>query len=121
MQESLFDKIEAESIDEAESINEAEVSKSTINSDAVKKSWLNTETAAMRSKKDNVLANGEPFSSVAKAFECLGLPRTKHIKFRRKLKDEGKAAFLHEGKEYHFTLAPRKTKLDGHITETHSE
>ena len=52
--------------------------------------------------KQRITVDGVPHRSVFMAFESLGLPITKHIKFRAKLKASGKETFEHEGKKYHF-------------------
>lgn len=58
--------------------------------------------AEARGHKQRITVDGTPHRSVAEAFDALGLPMGKHIKFRAKLKASGKETFEHEGKKYHF-------------------
>ena len=56
----------------------------------------------------NVQEINASYKSVAAAFEGLGLPMNKHIKFRGELKAAGKLTFMHEGFEYHFQAFPKQ-------------
>lgn len=68
--------------------------KSKTLSESIKASWKNAEVAAKRAKRDHVEVEGKGvFPSVLKAFQALGLPVSKHIKFRMELKAQGSAKF----------------------------
>jgi hypothetical protein len=61
---------------------------------AIALSWSDKEVAAARSLKQRVVVAGKgEFRSVKEAFESLGLPLNKHIKFRAELKAEGSKTF----------------------------
>lgn len=70
--------------------------------EAIADSWKNKGVAAARSTKNKVKVGGEVYRSVAAAFEALKLPMSKHIAFRAKLKQQGRATF--EG--HTFTVVP---------------
>ncbi len=59
--------------------------------------------------KKRVTVNKIPYRSVFVAFEALGLPVNKHIKFRAKLKLSGDEVFEHEGKKYHFVVVKQES------------
>jgi hypothetical protein len=75
---------------------------------AVAESWKNAETAAKRKERHTATVNGITYKSVAEAFKALGLPASKRIPFRAKLKASGDAGleFEHEGKKFHFYASP---------------
>ncbi len=52
--------------------------------------------------KMRIRVDGEPMRSVLEAFVKFGLPINKHGKFRLKMKQDGKAIFDHNGKQYLF-------------------
>lgn len=52
--------------------------------------------------RNNVSVGGVVYKSVADAFKKIGLPMSRHIPFRAKVKTEGQATFEHEGKSYVF-------------------
>jgi hypothetical protein len=70
---------------------------------SIAKSWMDKAVAVARAERTSVRVSvpaigSEPaykaeFKSVAEAFRKLGLPMSKHIKFRMELKAAGKAAF----------------------------
>lgn len=71
-------------------------------------SWSNPEVKAARMTKHGVTvkAGGKTaeFKSAAAAFRALGLPMSKCIKFRGKLKASGKEVFEHNGVMHAFRL-----------------
>lgn len=73
---------------------------------AQSKSWTDPEVREKRRQRNGVRVRKEDYRSVKQAFEMLGLPLAKHIKFRAELKasPEGKLAITHEGTKYTFTL-----------------
>lgn len=71
---------------------------------AIKLSWINKDTAEKRASHHKVSVGGVVYRSVKEAFEKLGLPLEKHIKFRMELKEKGKAVF--EG--HHFKLVEQQ-------------
>ncbi len=74
-------------------------------SEGVKASWANEETAARRKERTNVVVEGHgEFRSVRQAFRDLGLPEVKHGKFRMDLKAKGEHTFEHEGTTFHFKV-----------------
>lgn len=78
------------------------------NSQGIAASWLNNDVANRRLTRDGVVVQIEGVTtehkSVRAAFAYYRLPDSKHIRFRGKLKDDGIAIFLWEGKEYQFTI-----------------
>jgi len=68
--------------------------------------WARPEVREMRSKRYGVLVNGDYYDSVAKAFDALGLPMHKHIKFRGELRD----AKSMEAFGYEWVICERRTK-----------
>lgn len=70
--------------------------------ESIADSWKDKSVAAARSTKNKVKVGGEVYRSVAAAFEALKLPMSKHIAFRAKLKQQGRATF--EG--HTFTVVP---------------
>lgn len=59
-------------------------------SKAIAASWSDPATCAARSEKHHVMVGAVEYRSVKDAFEKLGLPLGKHIKFRAELKAKGK-------------------------------
>jgi hypothetical protein len=57
--------------------------------EGVAASWLRPEVAAKRKQRSAVVVDGQPFTSVKKAFEALDLPLKVHIRFRMDLKAAG--------------------------------
>lgn len=51
-----------------------------------------------------IKVDGQEYKNVKKAFEDLGLPMNKHIKFRGELREEKQKVFEHEGVEHHFEV-----------------
>lgn len=61
---------------------------------AISASWADKNVAAARAKRDRVIVVGVgEFRSVKEAFLRLGLPISKHIRFRMQLKETGQATF----------------------------
>lgn len=60
---------------------------------AIAASWADPEVKAARATRHHVTVNGVEYRSVREAFRALGLPDSKHIKFRMDLKATGKQAF----------------------------
>jgi len=60
---------------------------------AIAASWNDPEVKAARVARHSVTVNGVEYRSVREAFRALGLPDSKHIKFRMDLKATGKQAF----------------------------
>jgi len=79
----------------------------TDRSNAIAKSWQDPITAARRAERNGVKVAGEEYRSVRAAFLTLGLPDTKHIAFRAKLKAAGKATFEHEGNKFNFSIVQK--------------
>lgn len=73
-------------------------------SKSVASSWKNPDVAASRAERTNISVAGTFYRSVKEAFEKLGLPLGKHIKFRMELKAAGTKTFEHEGKKYNFKV-----------------
>lgn len=68
--------------------------KSDTRGKAIAATWENDQIAAARSARDNVAVDGHgTFRSVAAAFKALGLPMSKHIKFRIEVKSNGTGTF----------------------------
>lgn len=53
---------------------------------AIAASWTDPEVAAKRAQRSHVKVAGTEYKSVREAFKALGLPDSKHIKFRMELK-----------------------------------
>jgi len=75
---------------------------------AIAASWLVPETAAKRMTRNGVTVSTQnggtaEFKSVAAAFGELGLPMSKHIRFRMKLKAAGSMVFEFNNIQYHFS------------------
>lgn len=60
---------------------------------AIRASWADPEVAAKRAARTHVKVNCVEYRSVREAFKALGLPDSKHIKFRMELKASGKKTF----------------------------
>ena len=79
---------------------------------AVAESWKDPKVAEKRLTRDGVrvstIVDQEEtdldYRSTAAAFRELGLPLSKHIRFRAKLKAAKVAVFEHEGVSYHFEI-----------------
>lgn len=86
--------------------------KSDTRSKAIAATWENDRIAAARSARDNVAVDGHgTFRSVAAAFKALGLPMSKHIKFRIEVKSNGTGIFKYGTDEYEFRVV-KQEKLD---------
>lgn len=86
--------------------------KSDTRSKAIAATWENDQIAAARSARDNVAVDGHgTFRSVAAAFKALGLPMSKHIKFRIEVKSNGTGIFKYGTDEYEFRVV-KQEKLD---------
>lgn len=86
--------------------------KSETRSKIIAATWENDQIAAARSARDNVVVDGKgTFRSVAAAFKALGLPMSKHIKFRVDVKANGSGTFKYGEDEYEFRVV-KKEKLD---------
>jgi hypothetical protein len=79
------------------------------NAEGIAASWADPTVRAERLNRQAVVVitkNGaHQHNSTKAAFEALGLPLSKHIRFRMKLKEAGKLDFEHEGKTFTFTIA----------------
>lgn len=62
-------------------------------SKAIRETWADADVRAARSLKQRVIVDGTGYRSVFEAFKALGLPESKHVKFRMELKAAGKAVF----------------------------
>lgn len=83
--------------------------KSETRSKAIAATWENDQIAAARSARDNVAVNGKgTFRSVAAAFKALGLPMSKHIKFRIEVKSNGSGVFKYGTDEYEFRVVKQE-------------
>lgn len=75
---------------------------------AIAQSWQDPAVAQARMTRHGVYVtvNGKTagFKSVRSAFGSLGLPDSKHIRFRMLVKAEGAAIFEWNGQKYHFSL-----------------
>lgn len=67
-------------------------------SQAIANTWQDKAVAAARANHTNVEVGGTTYRSVREAFRKLGLPDSKHVKFRAALKKAGKLDF--EGKTF---------------------
>ncbi|QFG06840.1 hypothetical protein O157vBn_00002 [Escherichia phage vB_Eco4M-7n] len=75
------------------------------NSKGIAKSWDNKEVAQKRLTRNGVMVEGVgEFKSVRVAFAALGLPDSKHIRFRMKLKEAGRLNFEFGNKSYTFQI-----------------
>lgn len=72
-------------------------------SEGVKKSWADEAVKAARSSRHAVEVGGVRYRSVREAFKALGLPDSKHIKFRGELKKAGEGVF--EGHDFQLVQA----------------
>lgn len=83
---------------------------------AIAQSWQDPAVAQARMTRHGVFVtvNGktEGFKSVRAAFGVLGLPDSKHIRFRMLVKAEGAAIFEWNGQKYHFSLAAPEGFVD---------
>jgi len=83
--------------------------KSATRSAAIAKSWDNDEIAKARAARDNVSVEGYgTFRSVASAFKKIGLPISRHIKFRIDLKANGTGTFKYGTDEYTFKIVKQE-------------
>lgn len=81
---------------------------------AVSKTWTDPGVAASRAARHQVTVGLVQYRSVGAAFDALGLPATRHVAFRQKLKASptGKANFQVEGDkpgtvvDYVFAIVP---------------
>ncbi|TXH50795.1 MAG: hypothetical protein E6Q97_19680 [Desulfurellales bacterium] len=86
--------------------------KSDTRSKAIAATWENDQIAAARSARDNVAVDGVgTFRSVAAAFKQLGLPMSKHIKFRIEVKANGSGVFKYGTDEYEFRIVNKQDEL----------
>jgi predicted DNA-binding WGR domain protein len=76
----------------------------TDRSAAIAKTWADPEVKAARSTRTHVKAGSKVYRSVKQAFEELGLPLSKHIRFRMELKSIGEMTFQHNGKSVKFHI-----------------
>lgn len=75
------------------------------NSEGIAKSWDNKEVAQKRLTRNGVMVEGVgEFKSVRVAFAALGLPDSKHIRFRMKLKEAGRLNFEFGNKSFTFQI-----------------
>lgn len=83
--------------------------KSATRSAAIAKSWENDTVASARAARDNVVVEGfGTFRSVAAAFKKIGLPISRHIKFRLELKANGAGTFTYGTDEYSFKVVKQE-------------
>jgi len=80
-------------------------------SEGVKRSWENQDVREKRLQHHAVKVhrNGMfvgDFSSLYQAFKILGLPVSKHIPFRKKLKQDGRLPFNDGSDIYDFEILP---------------
>lgn len=77
----------------------------------IAETWKDPKVAKARAQRSHVVVRphgetkGTEYRSTLAAFQDLGLPYGKHIRFRMALKSEGKKDFEHGKKLYHFALA----------------
>lgn len=94
--------------DPAKTLAEAVVATRRSNSAGIAASWNDAEVREARLYRQGVVVvvNGkaQDFNSTKSAFEALGLPVSKHIRFRMKLKEANKLTFKHAGKDYEFSI-----------------
>jgi hypothetical protein len=60
---------------------------------AISASWADPDVRAARTARAKVRVGGVVYRSVREAFQALGLPDSKHIRFRMDLKATGKESF----------------------------
>lgn len=88
---------------------------SGLSSESLVKSWANPTVAKARATRHNCKVTVDDktaiYRSVRQAFDDLGLPIEKHIRFRMQLKESGKLAYQFDGKTYVFeaVLAESRT------------
>lgn len=80
-------------------------------SEGVRKSWEDPEIRKKRMQKNAVKVHRHgtfigDFTSLRQAFKVLGLPDSKHIPFRIKLKQAGKLSFSYGNDIYDFEIIP---------------
>jgi hypothetical protein len=75
-----------------------------LRSASTRESWSKPGVHEARRKRDGVSVDGVQYKSVRDAFKALGLPDSKHVPFRKKLKAAGALGFEHEGKTTNFTI-----------------
>ena len=75
---------------------------------AIAASWKDPKVAAKRAERTHVKASGQIYRSVREAFEALGLPLSKHIRFRMELKSVHELTFKHEGRAIKFSVAAQE-------------
>lgn len=78
--------------------------KSDTRAAGVRKSWSDKAVHDRRSLKQHVQVNGVEYRSVLAAFQALGLPVSKHIKFRAQLKAAGALAW---NEKFHFAVVAK--------------
>lgn len=61
-------------------------------------SWADPDVRAARTTRNGCRVGRQSYPSVRAAFEALGLPLAKHIRFRAELKAKGRATF--EGRRF---------------------
>lgn len=76
---------------------------------AVAKTWEDDEVREARTKRWTCIVDGEEYQSVRAAFDALGLPMAKHVKFRRQLVLAPKQKLEFEG--HKFSLKPYEKKV----------
>ena len=84
--------------------SEAKAEKNSVRSEAIRRSWDDYSVKQARSARHHVKVSGKIYRSVKQAFEELGLPLNKHIKFRMELKQHAEMTFRHEGKQVKFSV-----------------
>jgi hypothetical protein len=87
---------------------EAAVKVRKSNAAGISASWADPEVRDARLTRQGVAVvvggKASQYTSIKAAFDALGLPIEKHIRFRMKLKEAGKLAFEHDGKSYAFAI-----------------
>jgi hypothetical protein len=87
---------------------EAAVKVRKSNAAGISASWADPEVRDARLTRQGVAVvvggKASHYTSTKAAFDALGLPIEKHIRFRMKLKEAGKLAFEHDGKAYAFAI-----------------
>lgn len=78
------------------------------NAAGIAASWLDTDVREARLYRQGVIVmigkSAQEFNSTHAAFAALGLPMSKVIRFRMKLKEAKKLAFTHAGKTFEFSI-----------------
>ncbi len=64
-------------------------------------SWADPDVRTARTTRNGCRVGRQDYPSVRAAFEALGLPLAKHIRFRAELKAKGRATF--EGRRFTLT------------------